>query len=132
MKKILFSLIALMMTVSVMAQGQRREFNPVEMAKRQATEIKAACNLSDEQSAAVEKLLVENAKKQQAERDSIRAAGGDMRRSFDMEKMKKRVEEQNAAVKSILTDEQYAAYEKFQAERRQRFGMGGGQRRRQQ
>ncbi|MBQ0021907.1 MAG: hypothetical protein KBT29_01575 [Prevotellaceae bacterium] len=126
MKKIILSLIVMLMTVSAMAQGfQRREFNPKEMATRQAEQIKNACNLSDEQYKSVCDLLIKNAEKMKVELDSIQAAGGDFRQSFDREKMRKRNEEQNAAIKALLNEEQVAAYEKMQAERRQRFGGGG-------
>lgn len=119
MKKIILSLIALAMTASMMAQ-QPREFNPENMAKRQVAGIQTACNLNEEQTKAVEALLLDNAKKMKAQADSIMAAGGDFRQSFDREAMRKRNEEQNAAIKAILTEEQYEAYTKYQAERRQR------------
>ncbi len=126
MKKIILSAIAMAMTMSMMAQGMgmRREFKPEEMATRQATEVKTTCNLSDEQYKAVYDLCLKNANRMKAVTDSIRAAGGDFRQSFDREAMRKRNEEQNAALKAILTEEQFAAYEKAQAERRQRFGQG--------
>lgn len=131
MKKLILSFFAIAMAMTVMAQG-RREFNPEEMATRQATEIKTACNLSDEQYAAVRQLYLDSSNKMKAMRDSIAAAGGDFRTSFNMDDMRKRNEEQNAKIKAILTEEQYQAYEKLQAERRQRFGQGGPRRRQQQ
>ena len=48
------------------------------------------------------------------------------RPQFDREAMQKQQEATNAALKEILSEEQYAAYEKAQQERRQRFGQGGG------
>ncbi len=128
MKKVLLAIVAVMMTASVSAQ--RREFKPEEMATRQATQIKETCSTSDEQYNALYKLFLDNANKMKAQRDSISAAGGDLRQGFDRETWRKRQEEQNAAIKAILTEEQFAAYQKANEERRQRMGQrGNGQRR---
>lgn len=121
MKKIYLTLIAMVMSLGMMAQMP--QFSPEDMATRQATQIKEACKLSDEQYKSVYELMLNNSKQMMARMDSIRNAGGDMRQSFDMEAMRKQQEKQNAAIKALLTEEQAAAYDKFQAERRQRFGQ---------
>ena len=120
MKKLFVSLVAVFMTVAAMAQMP--QFNPEDMAKRQVEHMKETLKLNDDQYKAIYELFMTSTKKMQAEMDSVRQAGGDMRQAFDMEKMRKRQEEQNAAIKAILTEEQYAAYEKMQSERRRRFG----------
>lgn len=128
MKKICLALMAALMTVSVSAQ--RREFKPEEMATRQATSIKETCSTTDEQYDALYKLFLDSANKMKAQRDSIAAAGGDFRQGSDRETWRKRQEQQNAAIKAILTEEQWAAYQKANEERRQRMGQrGNGQRR---
>lgn len=119
MKKIILTLVAVIMTVGMMAQ-QRREFNPETMAQRQAQNIKEACQLNDEQYTKIYNLLLDNNMKMQAARDSIRNAGGDFRQSFDREKMRKANEEQQNAIKAILTDDQKVAYDKYVEEIRQR------------
>lgn len=108
--------------------AQRFNFNPEEMAKRQAEQIKEACSLSKEQYDKVLQLFVESGKKMQAERDSLAKAGEQPR--MDMEAFRARQEKQNEELKKILTEEQYSKYEEYQKQRRQRFGngQGGGQR----
>ncbi len=120
------------MLFAVSAMAQRREFNPEQMATRQAEGIKNACNTTDEQYQALYKLFLDNANKMKAQRDSISAAGGDFRQMVDRESWRKRQEEQNAAIKGILTEDQYAEYEKYQQEMRQRMGSRGQGQRRQQ
>ena len=47
------------------------------------------------------------------------------RPQFDRDAMQKQQEATTAALKEILSAEQFEAYEKAQQERRQRFGQGG-------
>ncbi len=105
-------------------------FNPEDMAKRQADNLKETCALSQEQYDKVLKLYLDNGKKMQAERDSIQKAGGDPR--GNMESFRARQEKNNAELKKILTEEQYAKYEEAQKKMRERFGgRGQGRPRRQ-
>lgn len=120
MKKMILSCIALVMAAGAMAQP--REFNPENMAKRQAERIKTTCNLSDAQYKSVLELFTKEAKERKAQMDSIRNAGGDFRQSFDREKMRAQRAEQEKAIKAILTEEQVKAYDKMRAERRNRPG----------
>ena len=118
------------------AQQQRREFTPESQATRQATQIKEACNVTDEQYTALYNLFLSEAQKMRAQMDSLRAAGaqGGMRQ-FNREEWQKRQDEQTAKIKAILTPEQHEAYDKFlkeQQERRNRMGGMGGPRRQQQ
>ena len=125
MKKILFLFIATMMAVGAMAQMP--QFNPEDMVKRQVDQMKEKCSLTDDQYKAVYALQLANMQKMMAEMDSVRQAGGDMRGAFDREKMQKRNEELNNAIKAVLSEDQYKAYEELQAERRKRFrNFGGG------
>lgn len=106
------------MTLSMSAQMQ---FNPEEMAKRQADNIKKDCKLDDDQYKQVLDLLTTETKAFMAEMDSIRNAGGGFP---GREVMQKRQESQDAALKEILTEEQFAAYQKAQKERMARFQNG--------
>lgn len=130
MKKIILIAIAFTMALTSFAQGQRRQFTPESMAERSAGEIKRVSNVTDDQYSKLYDLFLASGKKMMTERDSIQAAGGDFRQSFSREKMQQRQDAQKAAIKNILTDEQYAAYEKYLEERRQnrnRQGFGNRQ-----
>ncbi|MBO7467371.1 MAG: hypothetical protein J6T94_06815 [Bacteroidaceae bacterium] len=123
MKKILFALVAMMVTLSAFAQGpqrgERREFKPEEMATRQADRIKQACNIDDKQYDKLYNLFLNQSKEMQKQMQ----AGEGQRMS--REDMQKRFEEREKAIKAILTDEQVKAYDKMQQEQRQRRGNGG-------
>ncbi|MBP5323510.1 MAG: hypothetical protein J6Y84_06925 [Bacteroidaceae bacterium] len=123
MKKILFALVAMMVTLSAFAQGpqrgERREFKPEEMATRQADRIKQACNIDDKQYDKLYNLFLNQSKEMQKQMQ----AGQGQRMS--REDMQKRFEEREKAIKAILTDEQVKAYDKMQQEQRQRRGNGG-------
>lgn len=123
MKKILFALVAMMVTLSAFAQGpqrgERREFKPEEMATRQADRIKQACNIDDKQYDKLYNLFLNQSKEMQKQMQ----AGQGQRMS--REEMQKRFEEREKAIKAILTDEQVKAYDKMQQEQRQRRGNGG-------
>lgn len=131
MKKIILSAFLAMASISAMAQGPRREFNPEQNATRQANRIKETCKVDDAQYEKLYKLFLEEANQQKARMDSLRAAGvqGPQRGNMDREAWQKRREEQAAKIKAILTAEQYAAYEEAQKqmmERRRQGGFGGG------
>ena len=155
MKKILFALVAMFMTVAASAQGfgggQRMQMNPEDMAKRQADQIKETCQVNDDQYKKLYDYFLNESKVQVARMDSIRKAnegqqaqpGQGMRGGFNREEMQKRQEAQLNVLKGILTEEQFAAYQKAQEERRARMGQrgqggqggqgfGGGQRRQRQ
>ncbi len=126
MKKIILSFFLALASVTSFAQ-QRFQFSPDEMATRQANQLKEKCGISDEQYAAALKIYLDNAKEQIAERDSLRK--NNERPRFDPEAMKAKQEKVNAAIKAILTEEQYSAYEQLLKERANRFRQGqrGGQ-----
>lgn len=124
MKKILLALVAMTLTLGVYAQGpqrgERREFKPEEMATRQAQRIKEACNVSDKQYEQLYNLFIEQGKAMQKQMQ----AGEGQRMS--REEMQKQFAEREKAIKAILTEEQWTAYEKMQQEQRQRRGGGPG------
>ena len=101
------------------ASAQQFNFNPEDMAKRQADNLKETCALSQEQYDKVLKLYLDNGKKMQAERDSIQKAGGQM----NMESFRVRQEKTNAELKKLLTEDQYAKYEEMMKQMRRRFGQ---------
>lgn len=133
MKKILFSLVALLISVSAMAQGpqrgQRREFNPEDMATRQADRIKTACGINNKQYKAIYDYFLRQAKDSQARyaktQPGERRQMTDEQRQAFREEAQKRQQEQNDTIKSILNKKQYAKYEKMLEEQRNRGPQGG-------
>lgn len=100
--------------------GGRMGGSPEQQVERLKTQI---TGLTDAQSA---KLLVVY-QAQAKSRDSLMTALGDDRSAM-REKMAPMQAAVTAKMKSILTPEQYTAYEKQQAERRAAMGGGGGPR----
>lgn len=116
MKKILM-MCCFVLGISAVSFAQgRMQRTPEEQAKNLQTEYK----LTDDQTAKVLAVYTAQAKT----RDSIRtAANGD--RQAMMQAMRPMMEATNAKLKAILTPEQYAAFEKANAERMQRMRQGG-------
>ncbi|MBQ0020804.1 MAG: DUF4890 domain-containing protein [Bacteroidales bacterium] len=129
MKKLFFALVAMFMTLTASAQFQ---FNPEDMAKRQADRIKEDCQLNDDQYKKVLDYYTAESKAMMARMDSIRNAGGMQqgqgqgRRGWNREEMQKRQEAQEKVLKGILTEEQFTTYKKVQEERMARRRQGGG------
>ena len=144
---------AVAMSFSAMAQeqaqnDQRRQFNPEEMAKNRTEEAVKKYGLNEEQATKLLDLNKRFADKMRPMRnmrharpngnreerkmeapDSVKKEGRqrpDMRGR--MEEMRKVQDEYNKELKTILTEEQYQAYEKDEQARRQRFGGRHGQR----
>lgn len=126
MKKILFAIMALAISTCAFAQGQRREFKPEDMAKRQADRIKETCKTNEKQDKALYGYFLRQAKRQQEEwakmQQGERPQGN--REDFRAE-MEKRQKAQNDTLKTILTKEQFATYEKSMQEMRNRGPRGG-------
>ncbi len=117
MKKILL-MCTFVLGISAVSFAQgRMQRSPEEQAKQLKEEVK----LSDEQTTKVTAVFTAQAKT----RDSIRTASNGDRQAM-MQAMRPMMESTNAKLKAILTPEQYAAYEKAMAERRQRMGGQGG------
>ena len=120
MKKIF--IVACMLTFALMVSAQggqgggQRQMTPEQRAQR-LEQTKKDLNLNDKQFAEYKKIDEDYQKKVQAARQ-----GG----NFDREAMTKLREEQTAAVKKILTADQFKKYQELQAAQRQRGGQGGG------
>ena len=140
---------ALMMSASAMAQDnnnqqvrERRQMNPVEMTKRRTDETVKAYGLNEEQAKQLLELNTKFAGKlgprggmrpgrgmggrdgrARGERpDSMRPGPRPQREGMpNMEDMRKNMEEYDAELKKIMTEEQYNAY---QADRQKRFRDG--------
>lgn len=129
MKKIILTLMLAVVSLSSFAQfggGQFQMPKPEEMATRRADQIKEqvkdAGQLTDEQYKKVYDLYLKQSKDMQAKMNE----GGGGFGAFNMEDMQKQQEATNKALKEILSEEQFKAYQKAQEEMMKRFQQGGG------
>ena len=129
MKKIILSLMMAVVSLSSFAQfggGQFQMPKPEEMATRRADQIKEqvkdAGQLTDEQYKKVYDLYLKQSKDMQAKMSE----GGGGFGGCNREEMQKQQEATNKALKEILTEEQFKAYQKAQEEMMKRFQQGGG------
>jgi protein CpxP len=125
MKKLGILFFMLVMAATSMAQGfgGGQQMTPEERAKQQTAQIKEAVGLNADQEKKVLDLNIEQGKKQSKMFEEMQGGGGDMEGM--REKMTAMREETNKKMKEILTAEQWTKYEKWQEERRSRFGGGG-------
>ena len=125
MKKLILMLLVATMSVTAFAQGQFRRMEPKEQATRRADQLKETCGINDEQYKKVYDLYFQQAQETDSIFKAMQNGGGQPQ--FDREAFQKRQEAQRAAIKAILTPEQFEKYEKAEAERRsRRGGFGGG------
>ena len=130
MKKIGFLIVALLLTGGMaMAQGprNRNKMNPKERAERMTERMAKEYSLNEAQkkdlleaNMALTEKMANRAEDKKAEREELRKEMQNNRDAYD------------AKLKKILTEEQYAAYSKKQAERQKKMGDRGprdGQRR---
>lgn len=126
MKKFFLTMMVAAISLTSFAQqfggGQRREFKPEDMATRRADQVKEAAQTTDEQYKKVYDLFLKQSKDMQAKMSE----GGGGFGAFNMEDMQKQQEATNKALKEILSEEQYKAYQKAQEEMMKRFQQGGG------
>ena len=129
MKKIILTLMLAVVSLSSFAQfggGQFQMPKPEEMATRRADQVKEqvkdAGQLTDDQYKKVYDLYLKQSKDMQAKMNE----GGGGFGAFNMEDMQKQQEATNKALKEILSEEQYKAYQKAQEEMMKRFQQGGG------
>ena len=129
MKKIILTLMMAVVSLSSFAQfggGQFQMPKPEEMATRRADQmkeqVKDAGQLSDEQYKKVYDLFLKQSKDMQAKMSE----GGGGFGAFNMGGMPTQQEATNKALKEILSEEQYKAYQKAQEEMMKRFQQGGG------
>jgi hypothetical protein len=107
---VLLPLLLLLTTASVFAQRaerQDRERDPEARAERMAERLTIVLELSDEQSEEVEAFAISHAEKVHDLREKHREAA--------REEMKALEEERRAAMKSILTEEQFVKLEALEA-----------------
>ena len=100
-------------------QGERREFNPEEMAKRNTEAMKDRLKLTDDQYKKIEKINLEAANKMKYTYDNAMGDREAMRSA-----MMKVNDETNKELKLVLTEEQWEEYEVMQKERRERARQG--------
>ncbi|GAF04443.1 DUF4890 domain-containing protein [Saccharicrinis fermentans] len=121
MKQLIFSLIAIL-AISFSVEAQRPQKGkmgtPEEMAQKQTERMKESLNLSDEQEAKVKSINLEFAEKQQ---ELVNSSSGD--RTAMRESMKTIREDKKAALKKVLTDEQYKKMETQEKETGERRGQ---------
>nr|WP_321356711.1 hypothetical protein [uncultured Draconibacterium sp.] len=127
MKRLAFLLVVVLVgTTMAMAQnrGGQRQFDPEEMAKTQTEQFKTELELNATQTEKMEKVLLTSNKEMTAMRQEM---SGEEDRTKMREKMMAMRTEQQKEIKKILTDEQFAKYEKLMEERRaNRRGRAGG------
>lgn len=112
-KLLLLCCILLGITAVSRAQGGRQMGTPAEQAAR----LKTSLALTDDQTAKITAIYTAQAKS----RDSVTAAGGDMRTA--MAPIRAAV---TAKIKAVLTPDQATEFDKQQAAMRQRGPGGGG------
>lgn len=123
MKKIGFLIVALLLTgVMAMAQGPRNgnKMDPKERAERMTERMAKEYSLNEAQkkdlleaNMALTEKMANRAEDKKAEREELRKEMQNNRDAYD------------AKLKKILTEEQYAAYSKKQAERQKKMGDRG-------
>ena len=120
----MLGLLALVLTTCAFAQGPgqrpQRQMDPEEMAKMQADRIKEVCKVDDGQYKKIVDYMVKDMKEMTEQMSQGGGFGG-----FDMEGMQKRMKAQTDFLKSVLTKEQFAAYEEDQRKMMEQFGGGG-------
>ena len=133
MKKFFMAVALALVSVCASAQGFGGQFNPEDMAKRQATMLKDSCALDTAQYSKVLNLYVEQSKEMMKMMQDMQNGGGGMG-GFDMGAMQKRQEDFDKKLKAVLTEEQFKKYQVMQENRRKRMqqmmqgggGFGGG------
>ena len=128
MKRLAFLLVVVLVgTTMAMAQntGGQRQFDPEERAKTQAEQFKTDLELNATQAEKMEQVLLASYKEMATLREEM---SGEEDRTKMREKMTEMRAEQQKEIKKILTDEQFAKYEKLMEERRanRRGGAGTG------
>jgi len=122
--KILLMLIVFISTFSI-AQAQRgdRSRSNADIAKRTSKVMKDSLALSDAQMVKIDEVNLKYVKKMSDARTEARAnAEGDYTNIREM--MQKIRAEQNTELKQYMTSEQFAKWEKMQANRKGRRGKG--------
>lgn len=126
MKKLGFLLMVLFLgtTVSMAQNRSRQHSTPEESAKKTTETLKEKLGLKADQEKQVYALNLKSAKEMTEMRKEMQGGGGD--RGAMRAKFTKMHEEANKGMKKILTEDQYAKYEKYLEERRASRGQRGG------
>ena len=104
--------------------GGPGNFDPAAFVDRQMEELKEGLELSDDQEKQVREILTAGSETMRKAREEMQDGGGDFEGM--REKMQQMREEQNQKIKAVISEEQFAKYEKIQQERRERMRQGGG------
>lgn len=112
-KAILFSFLFLIGAASVSAQGTERP-DPAERAEKQAERMATVLDLTPEQAEKVREINQSFAERAKAGREDLRKQREAMQ------------EARKAALKSVLTEEQFTKLETLQAQRMERRDERGG------
>lgn len=123
MKKLIISMIALLLLIGGTVNAQNQQMDPAARAKMQADAAKTALTLTDDQTAKVTAILLAVRKQS----DSLRAANTDPNadRTVMMAKMTEFNAARDAKIKALLTPAQLPVWEAKKAEI---FPARGGQR----
>jgi protein CpxP len=128
--KIIAAAALLVLSTSIMAQGQGNRRSSSERAKSETENIVKAVVLSPEQAAKVLEINLKYATKDSIRFAEMRASGATMDREAMMKARTEQAAIQAAEVKAVMTDDQkvkYDAYVKEREAQRAARGQGGGQ-----
>lgn len=119
--KALIKIFVIVFTLSVgILNAQPPQRTPEERAKRETERVKEQVALTDSQAVKYEQIALKYAKMRGVFRDIPRDSVALFRQKMNELNDKKKVE-----VKQILSAEQFAKYEKWMEENRNRMGRGG-------
>lgn len=106
MKNTFLILLMLIGSLNMSTQGQKNDAqkSPIEIAQMRADLMKVKLNLTEEQRNQVYKLVLDEAKTKEAERKAQQI----------------RIQQNDAAFKKILTEEQYNKFTELNSKRRER------------
>ena len=142
MKKIVYSLLVLLMVFSVSCNQSSQNnaqpslggpggggngpgnFDPQAMLDRQMEQMKERLNLKDEQEKQIRDIMSKGFDEMRKMREEMRDNGGGGNFEGMREQMQQMREEQNKKIKAILSENQWYEYEAMQEEMRSRRGQG--------
>lgn len=142
MKKIFYSLLVLMMVLSVSCNQSSQNnsqpasggfggggngpgnFDPQAMLDRQMEQMKERLNLKDDQEKQIRDIMAQGFDEMRKMREEMRDGGGGGNFEGMREQMQQMREEQNKKIKAILSENQWYEYEAMQEEMRSRRGQG--------
>ncbi len=99
-------------------------FDQEAFIDRQMDQMKESLDLTSDQEKQIRDILTEGSENMQGMREEMRNGGGDFEGM--RERMQEMREEQDAKIKTVLTEEQWGKYEVMQEEMRARRGQRPG------